>query len=102
QAAQALLQRLSQLREMLAPYREIARRLDDTEAMCELLAEEAEPQEADERELQAELRRLVSALDKLELETLLSGEHDSADAIVEIKAGAGGTDACDWVTMLQR
>jgi peptide chain release factor 2 len=102
QAAQALLQRLSQLREALAPYKEIERRLDDTEAMCELLAEEAEPQEAEEQELQAELRRLAAALDKLELETLLSGEHDSVDAIVEIKAGAGGTDACDWVTMLQR
>jgi peptide chain release factor 2 len=38
----------------------------------------------------------------MELETLLSGEHDAADVIVEIKAGAGGTDACDWVTMLQK
>lgn len=102
QAAQALLQNLSQLRESLAPYKDIERRLADVEAMVELLAEETEAHEAEEQELQAELHRLSGALDQLELETLLAGEHDAADAIVEIKAGAGGTDACDWVTMLQR
>ena len=36
------------------------------------------------------------------METLLSGEHDSANAILEINAGAGGTEACDWVAMLLR
>jgi len=58
--------------------------------------------EAAERELETEIEAIAAALDRLELETLFSGEHDAADAIVEIKAGAGGTDACDWVTMLQR
>ncbi|MCS6774954.1 MAG: peptide chain release factor 2 [Chthonomonadaceae bacterium] len=102
QAAQALMQRLSQLREVVAPYRELERRLDDALALCELLAEEPGAHADEERELQAELRHIATELDRRELETLLSGEHDAADAIVEIKAGAGGTDACDWVTMLQR
>jgi peptide chain release factor 2 len=70
--------------------------------MCELLAEETETDEAAFQEQQAELAKLNKEMDRLELETLLSGEHDSAGAIVEIKAGAGGTDACDWVTMLQK
>lgn len=70
--------------------------------MCELLAEEGEADETAEQEQQAELQKLTADLQRLELETLLSGEHDAADAIVEIKAGAGGTDACDWVTMLQK
>ena len=54
------------------------------------------------QEQSKEAQSIAQALDRLELETLLGGEHDGADAIVEIKAGAGGTDACDWVTMLQR
>jgi len=70
--------------------------------MCQLLAEEGAADEAAERELETEIEAIAAALDRLELETLFSGEHDAADAIVEIKAGAGGTDACDWVTMLQR
>ena len=101
-AAQVLLQRLSQLKEAVAPYKALEGRLDDLDVWCELLTEAGEPGEGDLRELESEARRLTADLDRLELETLLNGEHDVADAIVEIKAGAGGTDACDWVTMLQR
>ena len=86
----------------MAPYLEMDHRLGDLETMCDLLAEETTADEAGVLEQEAELRRLGKDLDRLELETLLSGEHDSADAIIEIKAGAGGTDACDWVTMLQK
>jgi peptide chain release factor 2 len=100
-AAQTLLQRLSQIREALQPYKALETRLDDLELMCELLAEEGAEDGSGVREQEEELRRITAALDRLELETLLSGEHDAADAIVEIKAGAGGTDACDWVTMLR-
>lgn len=100
--AQATLQRLNQIKEQITPHQEIEARLDDLETMGELLADEATPDEKAERDLEADVRRLTLDMDRLELETLLSGEHDSADAIVEIKAGAGGTDACDWVTMLQR
>src|SRR5579884_84822 len=103
--AQELLQRLSQAREALVPYKALEARLDDLEVMGDLLAEAAAPEEdhaAELRELEKEARSIAEALDQLELETLLSGENDAADAIVEIKAGAGGTGACDWVTMLQR
>jgi peptide chain release factor 2 len=85
----------------VAPYKALEARLDDLEVMGDLLAEAGEADTDEERALEAEARRLVADLDRLELETLLSGEHDAADAIVEIKAGAGGTDACDWVSMLR-
>jgi len=98
-AAQQALQRLSQVKESIAPYGALNARLDDLEVMCELL--EAEPSPSEEAEAETEARRIASDLERLELETLLSGEHDAQDAIVEIKAGAGGTDACDWVTMLR-
>jgi len=100
--AQAVLQETNALRERIAPYLDIDRRVADLETMCELLAEEAEPDESAILEQQADLTKLNKEMDRLELETLLSGEHDAAGAIVEIKAGAGGTDACDWVTMLQK
>jgi peptide chain release factor 2 len=41
-------------------------------------------------------------LEQVELRRLLGGEHDAANAIVSINAGAGGTDACDWAQMLLR
>ena len=45
---------------------------------------------------------LEARVSKLELELLLSGEYDSNNAIVEIHSGAGGTEACDWASMLYR
>ena len=103
QEAQKTMQRVNQLREILAPYNALSALLDDFETMGELLAEAGEePGEATQAELDSDLKRIRTDMDKLELETLLSGENDHADAIVEIKAGAGGTDACDWVAMLQK
>lgn len=96
------MQRLGKLREILAPLKAMQARVDDLEAMCELLEEAGEDDAAALGEQADEIRAINVDIDRLELETLLGGEHDSADAIVEIKAGAGGTDACDWVTMLQR
>ena len=49
-----------------------------------------------------ELNYLNTIIDKLELETYLSGEYDDANAIIEIHAGAGGTESCDWANMLYR
>lgn len=70
--------------------------------MLELLAEEAVTDTESVEELANEARLLRKEVERLEIETLLSGEHDSTDAILEIKSGAGGTDACDWARMLQR
>ena len=49
-----------------------------------------------------EIPSIKDKLDKLELETYLSGEYDSCNAIFEIHAGAGGTESCDWANMLYR
>lgn len=67
------------------------------------LAEIVDDEESsDAAEVRAELEAVELAYKRLELETLLSGEHDSANAILEINAGAGGTEACDWADMLLR
>lgn len=66
------------------------------------LAELVEDSDPDAEEIRSELGDIEASYAALELETLLSGEHDSANAILEINAGAGGTEACDWVDMLLR
>ena len=48
------------------------------------------------------LEELSETISKLELETKLSGEYDSNNAFLELHSGAGGTEACDWVSMLLR
>ena len=48
------------------------------------------------------LKEMETALDKFEIKQMLSGEYDEADAILTINAGAGGTDAQDWASMLLR
>ena len=51
---------------------------------------------------ESELDLLKSSINKLELETYLSGEYDGGNATIEIHAGAGGTESCDWANMLYR
>ena len=63
-------------------------------------------QEIDDNELiqesESELKKLEKELDKYEVQKMLSGEYDEADAFLSINAGAGGTDAQDWASMLLR
>jgi peptide chain release factor 2 len=65
------------------------------------LAQE-EGDEAAAGDVRAGVERLQDDLDRLEVATLLSGEHDANDAIVSVHAGEGGVDAMDWAQMLQR
>ena len=52
--------------------------------------------------LEEELLKLKKDVYKLELETYLNGVYDNSNAIIEIHAGAGGTESCDWANMLYR
>lgn len=53
-------------------------------------------------ELEDETRQIETAVDRLELNTLLSGKYDRGNALLAIHAGAGGTDSQDWAAMLER
>jgi len=75
--------------------------VDDARALDELLSEEGSDPEL-ERELVTSIDELEQDLERLELAALLSGEHDDADAIAMINAGAGGTESQDWALMLLR
>jgi peptide chain release factor 2 len=86
------------LEDMLATESDLGRRSEDIAAYFDL-AREGENVEADLRREIATLRQLV---DRIETETLLSGENDARNAIVTIHPGAGGTESQDWADMLLR
>ncbi len=74
--------------------------LEDTEVLIEL--GEMENDKSVESEIKGTLDRVAAALDQMEFTRMLSGEHDSADALITINAGAGGTEGQDWAEMLFR
>jgi peptide chain release factor 2 len=78
----------------------LAGRLSDLGAMAELAAEEGG--ESMLAELEKELAAIRQDIARAEVASLLSGEHDSSNAIVSIHPGAGGTEAQDWAEMLMR
>jgi peptide chain release factor 2 len=86
------------LEGLLSTEADLARRVDDVGAYLEL-GREGEEVAAD---LEREIAGLRERVDKLETETLLSGENDARNAIVTIHPGAGGTESQDWAEMLLR
>ena len=84
-------------------FAQLSGRLDDAETLLELAREQGGAAIEEVRgELEEHLRAVSGALDGLELRSLFSGEHDEADAVCEVHAGAGGTDAQDWAEVMLR
>lgn len=100
QAAQSLLRSRQRLSRFVEDYRDLESSLEDFLALAELAEEEGD-EEAEAEALEG-LDILRTRAARQELEAMLSGEHDSGDAFIEITAGAGGTDSCDWAQMLYR
>jgi peptide chain release factor 2 len=98
--AQSTLQRLGDLRSSIEQFDRWQINLADASAALEILAIESD--EALFNEAQQNLQGLSEELDRWELEKLLSGTYDEKGAVLVINAGAGGTDAQDWVEMLLR
>jgi peptide chain release factor 2 len=91
---------LSALEDDLGAFDDLAQRLEDAKVLHTLAEEESDAATYDES-LHA-LEGVERSLEELEIRTLLSGEHDDADAIASVHAGAGGTESCDWADMLLR
>ena len=96
--ARATIQQLKVANALLKPYEELKRAADDLKAMAEL----AEEDDSFEAELAPELERAEHQYEAFELQAMMSGKQDAANAIVSIKPGAGGTDACDFAEILYR
>jgi len=101
--AQKLIEEANTLRNKVEPLVKAEKHLEDFRIMIELgEAEPADSQAKIERELEADLARFFKELDSLELQVFLNGPHDKSNCILSINAGAGGTESCDWASMLLR
>ncbi len=97
------MRQVSALRERLAPWQQLRKRLADARELAELAMGEGEEAIAEmAEELAGEEDAIRAELDRLEFELQLSGEYDRGNCFVAIHAGAGGTDSQDWAQMLLR
>ena len=90
----------TKLDQSITAVKTVEQDLSDTLELLEL--GEAEADEELTGEVEAALTKLAETVRRHELESLLSGEADGNDAYLEIHAGAGGTESCDWANMLLR
>jgi len=98
--AQKVAQVVTQLKDEVGIFRSLERRSEDLEVMLELAMEE---EDADlVGEIEQSLTSVRADIEHLELGMLLSGEYDANNAILTLHAGAGGTEAQDWTSMLLR
>ena len=100
ESAQRVTSRLSYVPGEITRLTALRSRVDDAGVLLELA--EAEDDAGSVAEVEAEVTRLRKAVDELEVRTLLSGEYDQREALVTIRAGAGGVDAADFAEMLLR
>ena len=103
-AAQQVTSRLSHLQAELERVEKMGGRIDDLEVLVELGEESGDAGEAAETRVEAEreLAAVRKQLGELEVRTLLSGDYDPREALVTIRAEAGGVDAADFAEMLLR
>ena len=101
--AQRVTSELSHAQSELRRVEGLRSRLADLPVLYEMAAEEQGAGAEDAlAEADAELKSLQAEIEALEVRTLLSGEYDEREALVNIRSGAGGVDAADWAEMLMR
>ncbi len=94
------MQERTKLDQAIQAVREIETGINDNSELIEMGEEEGDA--AIVKEAETALKELKVIADKKQLESLLSGEVDGNNAFLEINAGAGGTESCDWASMLYR
>ena len=98
--AQAVSQERTQLNDKLDAWNDLEGQGEEISLLLDMALEEKD--ESQEADLVAKIRGLTRALDAYEVKRTLSGTHDAGNAIVDIHAGAGGTESQDWASILLR
>jgi peptide chain release factor 2 len=102
--AKAVLNDANALRRKIELLQDAGRKLEDARVLAELIESESDEAHRNQalKDLDKDMAALTAEMDALELATLLGQPHDPSNAIVAIHAGAGGTESCDWASMLLR
>ncbi|MFA5676327.1 MAG: PCRF domain-containing protein, partial [Christensenellales bacterium] len=100
QEAHRVNKKIKPIEDKLNQYERLSSRLDDADVLLELVLESQDEDMG--RELSGEVAALKKDVSELHLKALLRGEYDAHGAILSLHAGAGGTEAQDWVEMLHR
>ena len=101
--AQKLIDESSTIKRRIEPLLKAESQQSDMETMIEMAATEDEATQEDIRtEIEKDLSGFAQGLEDLELELMLNGPHDRNNCILSINAGAGGTESCDWASMMLR
>ena len=98
--AQKINQELNDVKISVDRYKELVVKLDDVQVMLELGMEDDD--DSVEADIKADMEVIDKALEELHLEVLLSGKYDANNCYLTLHAGAGGTEAQDWTSMLLR
>ncbi|MBF0384537.1 MAG: peptide chain release factor 2 [Candidatus Omnitrophica bacterium] len=97
-SANKLMKELKYLKNCVEPFERNQSKIKDLKELLELSAED----EAMKQQISDEIVGVETEVNTLELQSLLSGQFDKNNAILSINAGAGGTESCDWASMLLR
>jgi peptide chain release factor 2 len=98
--SQESMKQLKSLKDDIETYQKLENQYEEIEMLIEMGYEENDP--AVLPEIEEIMNEFQETLDDIRIKTLLSGEYDEDNAIVTLHAGAGGTESCDWASMLYR
>lgn len=96
--AEALLKKLKNKKQWVSDYNKAKSNIEDLKVLLEF----HEMGEAQESEINEQFKISLEHIEELEFKNMLSSEEDNMNAVLQITAGAGGTESCDWASMLMR
>ena len=97
-SAEAHMKLITGLKFWVSGFDDVEKKYGDLEVLVDFVKEEM----ASESELVESYNNLIGNLENLELRNMLSKEEDKLNAVIQVTAGAGGTESCDWTSMLMR
>ena len=98
QKAQELMQDINDLKLWVEDFNTIKLQVEELEVLQEFL----EDGETTEEDVEKQYQKAITGIEDLEFKNMLSGPSDKLTAVLQITAGAGGTESCDWAEMLMR